>query len=117
MVHMRLQKLGVGASTAAALEAENGCILWWRSQSNKIGGRGGVCAETPSLSFRSQLYRREICLPPAAKQQIPRETIPRFGMTILWGFFKLHHYQIGNWQSAIGNWPGKVLTGGGPLAV
>jgi len=42
MVHMRLQKLGVGASTAAALEAENGCILWWRSQSNKIGGSGPV---------------------------------------------------------------------------
>jgi hypothetical protein len=33
-----------------------------------------------------------VCLPPAAKQQIPRATIPRFGMTILWGFFKLHHY-------------------------
>jgi len=32
-------------------------------------------------------------LPPAAKQQIPRATIPRFGMTILWGFFKLHHYR------------------------
>jgi hypothetical protein len=62
---------------------------------NKLGpmGRGAVCAKTLSLSFRSQLYRRGICLPPAAKQQIPRATIPRFGMTILWEFFKLHHYQ------------------------
>src|SRR5258708_4170735 len=37
------------------------------------------------LSFRSQLYRRGICLLPAAKQQIPRATLPRFGMTILGG--------------------------------
>jgi hypothetical protein len=51
--------------------------------------------KTASLSFRSQLYRRGICLPPAAKQQIPRATIPRFGMTILRGFLKLHCY----WQA------------------
>src|SRR5258708_40372794 len=37
------------------------------------------------LSFRSQLYRRGICLLPAATQQIPRATLPRFGMTILGG--------------------------------
>jgi hypothetical protein len=34
------------------------------------------------LSFRSQVYRRGICLLPAAKQQIPRATLPRFEMTI-----------------------------------
>src|SRR3982074_2585951 len=37
-------------------------------------------------SFRSRLVRRRICLLPAAKQQIPRATKPRFGMTILWDF-------------------------------
>jgi hypothetical protein len=44
------------------------------------------CAKTTPLSFRSQLDRRGICLQPAAKQQIPRATLPRFGMTILFGF-------------------------------
>jgi hypothetical protein len=53
-------------------------------------GSGAVCAKPISLSFRSRLYRRGICLPLAAKQQIPRATIPRFGMTIVWGFFELH---------------------------
>jgi hypothetical protein len=38
------------------------------------------------LSFRSQVDRRGIYLLPAAKQQIPRATMPRFGMTNLWGF-------------------------------
>jgi hypothetical protein len=46
------------------------------------------------LSFRSQVHRRGICPLPAAKQQIPRATLPRFGMTILLGIFKLHHYGI-----------------------
>jgi len=41
--------------------------------------------QTHALSFRSQVYRREICLLPAAKQQIPRATIPRFGMTSIEG--------------------------------
>jgi hypothetical protein len=41
--------------------------------------------QSHALSFRSQLYRRGICLLPASKQQIPRATMPRFGMTILWG--------------------------------
>jgi hypothetical protein len=47
----------------------------------------------PAWSFRRQLYRRGICFLPAAKQQIPRAAMPRFGMTILWGFFKLDHRQ------------------------
>jgi hypothetical protein len=49
-------------------------------------GSGAVCAKTLSLSFRSQFHRRGICLPLAAKQQIPRATIPRFGLTILRDF-------------------------------
>jgi hypothetical protein len=61
--------------------------------SQRWSGRGAVCAKSISLSFRSQLYRRGILLPQAAKQQIPRAIIPRFGMTILRGFFKLHHDQ------------------------
>jgi hypothetical protein len=52
-----------------------------------VAGRSAVCARTLSLSFRSRHYRRGICLPTAAKQQIPRATIPRFGMTIVWGAF------------------------------
>jgi hypothetical protein len=40
---------------------------------------------TPLL-FRSPLYRRGICLLPAAKQQIPRATMPPFGMSILCEF-------------------------------
>jgi hypothetical protein len=43
------------------------------------------------LLFRCHLYRRGICLLPAAKQQIPRSAMPRFGMTIPLGVFKLHH--------------------------
>src|SRR5450755_2841886 len=44
------------------------------------------------LSFRSQIYRRGIRLLPAPKQQIPRATRPRFGMTTYLGIFKLRHY-------------------------
>ena len=36
--------------------------------------------------FPTPGHRRGICLPLAAEQQIPRATIPRFGMTDLWGF-------------------------------
>jgi hypothetical protein len=38
--------------------------------------RNGAVREktTRPLSFRSQVYRRGICLPPAAKQQIPHGT-------------------------------------------
>ena len=48
----------------------------------KVSGRDrtGQCY-TFALSFRSQLYRRGICLLPAAEQQIPRAATPRFGMT------------------------------------
>ncbi len=45
-------------------------------------GQWSVCPELTLLSFRRQLYRRGICFLPAAKQQIPRATGPRFGMTI-----------------------------------
>jgi hypothetical protein len=41
------------------------------------------------MSFRSRFYRRGICFPPAAKQQIPRAMMPRFGMTGIWGIFKI----------------------------
>jgi len=47
----------------------------------------------PTLVIPKPAYRRGICLPPAAKQQIRRATIPRFGMTIPWEFFKSHHYE------------------------
>jgi parvulin-like peptidyl-prolyl isomerase len=43
-------------------------------------------AQKSPLSFRSQLYRRGMCLLPGAKQQIPRATMARFGMTILYRF-------------------------------
>jgi hypothetical protein len=39
------------------------------------------------------VYWPGICLPPAAKQQIPRATRPRFGMTIPWEFFESHPYE------------------------
>jgi hypothetical protein len=42
--------------------------------------------QSHALSFRSQVHRRGICLLPAARQQVPRATIPRLGMTILMGF-------------------------------
>jgi hypothetical protein len=62
------------------------------------GGQRSVAAQfaqkTTPLSFRSQVYRRGICLLPAAKQQILRATLPRFGMTFLWGIFKLHRYRM-----------------------
>jgi hypothetical protein len=35
---------------------------------------------------------QESALLPAEKQQIPRATLPRFGMTIPLGILKLHHY-------------------------
>jgi len=60
---------------------------------------------TRPLSFRSQVYRRGICLLPAAKQQIPRATRRRFGMAITSGTFQAapltaktrlsHHQQRG----------------------
>jgi hypothetical protein len=53
-----------------------------------------VCSKNTPLSFRSQLYRRGVCLLPAAKQQILRATLPRFGMTFLWGIFKFHRYRM-----------------------
>jgi len=50
------------------------------------GGVVQFAQEPPHpLSFQSQVYRRGICLLPAEKQQIPRATIPRFGMTTLMG--------------------------------
>src|SRR5258708_30637446 len=53
-----------------------------------VSGGGAVCAKTPPLSFRNHLYSRVICLQPAAKQQIPRASLPRFKMTILFRFSK-----------------------------
>ena len=58
--------------------------------------RGRECVSLPkkeahTLSFRSRLYRRGICLLPAAKQQIPRAIKPRCGMTILQGFQTARH--------------------------
>ena len=45
-----------------------------------------LCETNPrTLSFRSQVYRRGICLLPAAEQLIPRAKMPRIGMTIPWG--------------------------------
>jgi len=49
-------------------------------------------ATRTALVIPSPLYRRGICLLPAAKKQIPRAIIPRFGMTSAFGDFKLHHY-------------------------
>jgi hypothetical protein len=45
------------------------------------------------LVIPKPVYRRGICLPPAAKQQIPRATMPRFGATIPLEFFKSHDYE------------------------
>ncbi len=40
---------------------------------SRIAGSPAICASTPHpLSLRGQLYRRGICLLPAAKRQIPR---------------------------------------------
>jgi hypothetical protein len=55
---------------------------------------GSVSSKNTPLSFRSQVYRRGVCLLPAAKQQILRATLPRFGMTFLLGIFKLHRYRM-----------------------
>ena len=59
-----------------------------------LRGSGVVLLQPRPLSFRSQLYRRGICLLPAAKQQIPRATLARCGMTILCRIVKLRHYEI-----------------------
>ena len=40
----------------------------------------------PTLVIPKPIYRRGICFLPAAKQQIPRAKMPRFGMTSLWDF-------------------------------
>jgi hypothetical protein len=60
-------------------------------QNSRTSGRGEVAVQFAQnnphrSSFRSWLLRRRICLLPAAKQQIPRATKLRLGMTILWGF-------------------------------
>lgn len=44
----------------------------------------------PSCHSDTRFIDGGICLLPAAEQRIPRATIPRFGMTDLWGF-RLHH--------------------------
>jgi hypothetical protein len=53
-----------------------------------VGGSWCSLRKNIFLSFRSQFYRRGIWLSPAAKQQIPRATIPRFGMTNPLGIFQ-----------------------------
>src|ERR1700682_5252238 len=60
---------------------------WLQAGELPISCSCAVCPKHPHpSSFRSQVYRRGIRLLTAAKQQIPRATMPCFGMRILWGF-------------------------------
>jgi hypothetical protein len=53
-------------------------------------GSGAVCAKhSPCHSEASVIGKESACR--QQQQQIPRATIPRFGMTILSGLFKLRH--------------------------
>ena len=56
-------------------------------QNSRTSGSGAVAAKQPASLFIPKPARSaKNRLLPAAKQQIPRATKPRFGMTILWGF-------------------------------
>jgi hypothetical protein len=52
-------------------------------------------AQKHPLSFRNRLYRRGICLLPAAKQQIPRFDNAAIRNDNPLEIFKLHHYLAG----------------------
>ena len=56
------------------------------SESEQFGGGQVAQKTTPLLVIPEPGLSGGICLVPAAKQQIPRATMPRFGITILWGF-------------------------------
>jgi hypothetical protein len=56
-------------------------------QNSRTSGSGAVGAKQPaSLVIPKPARSAKNLLAASGKQQIPRATKPRFGMTILWGF-------------------------------